>query len=114
MTPPYNERRRHTRLTVRMPVVLRGTDAAGRDFFERAEVVSIDQRGGRARTRFFLRVGEEVTLQAPEEEKAKRMRVVWRGEPGDFYEGLIGLEFVEAEESWNLESLRVRWESEKF
>jgi hypothetical protein len=97
-----------------MPVVLRGTDAAGRDFFERVEVVSIDQRGGRVRTRFFLRVGEEVTLVVPKEEKAKRMRVVWRGEPGGFYEGLIGLEFVEAEESWDPEVLRMRWESEDF
>lgn len=97
-----------------MPVVLRGTDVAGRDFFERAEVILIDQRGGRARTRFFLRVGEEVTLQVPKEEKAKRMRVVWRGEAGSFYEGLVGLEFVEAEESWDLEVLRMRWESEDF
>jgi hypothetical protein len=97
-----------------MPVVLRGTDAAGRDFFERAEVILIDQRGGRARTRFLLRVGEEVTLEASKEEKAKRMRVVWRGEAGSFYEGLVGLEFVEADESWDPEVLRVGRESEDF
>jgi hypothetical protein len=97
-----------------MPVVLRGTDAAGRDFFDRAEVVSIDERGGRARTRFLLKVGSEVTIQVPSEDKAKRLRVVWRGEAGSFYDGMIGLEFVEAEESWNLESLRARWGNRRF
>lgn len=97
-----------------MPVVLRGTDAAGRDFFDRAEVVSVDERGGRARTHFLLKVGAEVTVQVPSEDKAKRMRVVWRGEAGSFYDAMIGLEFVEADESWNLESLRARWGNRRF
>ena len=97
-----------------MPVVLRGTDATGRDFFDRAEVVSIDERGGRAHTRFLLKVGAEVTIQVPSEDKAKRLRVVWRGEADSFYDGMIGLEFVEADESWNLESLRARWGNRRF
>ena len=97
-----------------MPVILRGTDTAGRDFFDRAEVVSVDERGGRARTRFLLKVGAEVTIQVPSEDKTKRMRVIWQGEAGSFQEAMIGLEFVEAVEAWNLESLRARWGDRRF
>jgi hypothetical protein len=114
MAPDPKDRRRHDRLPVQIPVVLRGTDAAGRDFFDRGEVVSIDERGGRVRTRFLLKVGTEVTIQLPSEENTKRLRVVWRGEAGSFYEGMIGVEFVEPEETWNLESLRARWGARAF
>jgi hypothetical protein len=114
MAPTPKDRRRHRRLPVQIPVVLRGTDAAGRDFFDRAEVVSIDERGGRARTRFALNVGTEVTMQLPSEENAKRLRVVWSGEAESYYEGMIGLEFVEAGETWNLETLRARWGARGF
>jgi len=95
-------------------VVLRGTDAAGRDFFDRAEVVSIDARGGQVRTRFLLKVGTEVTIQLPSEENTKRLRVIWRGAAGGFYEGMIGVEFAEPDETWNLESLRARWGARTF
>lgn len=114
MTPDPQDRRRHIRLPVQIPVVLRGTDAAGRDFFDRAEVVSIDERGGRVRTRFFLKVGAEVTIQLPSEENTKRLRVVWRGEAGSFYEGMIGVELVEPDATWNLETLRARWGARAF
>lgn len=97
-----------------MPVVLRGTDATDREFFDRAEIVSIDDRGARAHTRFILQVGAEVTVELPAEEQTRRMRVVWRGEAASFYEGMIGLEFVEPDDSWNLESLRIRWGARKF
>lgn len=114
MPPPPNDRRRHDRLAVQIPVVLRGTDAAGRDFFDRAELVSVDNGGGRLRSRFLLHVGSEVTIQFPGEENPKRLRVIWRGEAGDFYEGMMGVEFVEPNESWNLESLQARWEAADF
>lgn len=114
MAQPQKERRRSRRLPVQIPVILRGTDCAGREFFERAEVVSIDERGGRAHTRFHLKAGGEVTIQLPGEEKLKRLRVVWSGEPGSFYEGMVGFEFADADESWNLESLRIRWGARNY
>ncbi|MBZ5514104.1 MAG: PilZ domain-containing protein [Acidobacteriia bacterium] len=104
-----NERRRFGRLPVRMPVVLRGCDAAGREFFDRAEIVSIDERGARAQTRFQLQTGAEVTVELPAKDRPRRMRVVWSAEAASFYEGMVGLEFVDADDSWDLESLRLRW-----
>ena len=86
----------------------------GRHFFDRTEVISIDERGARVRSRFLLKAGAVVTVQLPTEEEAKTMRVVWSAEPGTFYEGMIGVEFVESTESWNLESLRARWGARRF
>ncbi len=101
-------------LPVQMPVVLRATDSLGRQFFERTEVVSIDERGARIRSRFFLNPGAEVTVQLPTEGQAKTMRVVWSGEPGSFYEGTFEVEFTDGAASWNLEGLRARWGARKF
>ena len=114
MTETPTERRLNRRLPVQIPVVLRGTDTSGRDFFDRAEVVSIDQRGARAHTRFHLKVGAIVSIELPGEEKVKRMRVVWSGANDGFYEGMVGLEFVDPEEFWNLESLRASWGARNY
>ena len=114
MSQHPNEVRRDRRLPVQMPVVLRGTDIAGRVFFDRAEIVSIDERGARAHTRFHLPEGSEVTVELPADDRQRRMRVVWSGEAESFYDGMIGLEFVDASESWNLESLRIRWGARNY
>jgi hypothetical protein len=109
-----NERRRDRRLPVQMPVVLKGTDATGREFFDRAEIVSLDEHGARAHTRFQLQVGSEVTVELPGDARPRPMRIVWCGEAESFYDGVIGLEFVDANDSWNLESLRIRWGARNY
>lgn len=84
-----------------MQAVLRSTDEEGRDFFDRSEVVSIDEHGARLRTRFRLKLGTEFDLQLPGKDKPKRLRVVWRGDAGGFEAGLMGAEFVEPGDSWD-------------
>ena len=101
-------------MPVQIPVVLRGKDSAGRDFFDRAEVVSIDERGARAHSRFLLNIGAEVTIELPGEKDLKRMRVVWRGEADSFYAGVVGLEFADQQETWDLENLKVRWGARNY
>lgn len=91
-----------------IPGVLRGADATGRLFFDRVEVVSIDQFGARVRTRFRLNPGREVELGLPTEPEEKRMRVVWCGDAETFYEGIVGLEFADADACWNAETLHIR------
>jgi hypothetical protein len=109
-----SERREHGRLPVQIPVVLRGTDSAGRVFFDRAQIVSIDERGARVHTRFHLKQGSEVKIELPGEESQKLLRVVWSGEPGSFYDGMVGLEFVAHDDTWNLENLRSRWGARNY
>lgn len=90
------------------PAALRGKDTAGRVFFDRAEAISIDSFGARIRTRFRLKVGSMVGVDLPTEEGQKQMRVVWSGEEGSVYEGIIGLEFADTEEGWSPSTFRAR------
>lgn len=108
MTDSRSERRRSSRLFVQMSAVLRGTDISGRSFFDRGEAVAIDQFGARIRTRFQLKPGTEIEVGLPTEREEKLMRVVWCGDAESFYEGVIGVEFVDANATWSMETLRVR------
>src|SRR5205814_8190098 len=51
------ERRRSERLSTRIPAILLGIDAAGRELFDRAEIVSLDSHGARIHTRIPRRPG---------------------------------------------------------
>jgi hypothetical protein len=104
-----SERRQSGRIPVQIPIVLRGTDGGGRIFFDRAQIVSIDDGGARVHTRFHLQAGSDVTVEIPGDETQKLFRVIWSGDPGSFYDGMVGLEFADHRDSWEVESLKVRW-----
>jgi hypothetical protein len=42
------------------------------------------------------------------------MRVVWSGESGSFYDGMVGLELVDPGDTWNPDSLRLRWGARNY
>jgi len=100
-----SDRRRSPRHDTQIEVVLRSTDEAGRDFFDRSEIISIDQHGARLRTRFRLRIGTEFEVQLPGEPGPKRLRVIWRGDAGSFEVGLMGAEFVNPDDGWSAATL---------
>ena len=58
-----NERRHSNRHPILIPIILRGKDCQGREFFDRASIVSIDERGVRVHTRFHLKPGILVTVE---------------------------------------------------
>ena len=101
-------------MDVQTRAVLQGTDSASREFFERTEAVSFDQRGARVRTRFLLTPGTEVELQLATEKEPKRLRVVWRGEPATLFAGMVGLELVDPSDNWNPATLRAQWDAREF
>ncbi len=109
-----HERRRSQRISLRMSAVLTGTDAMGRDFFERTEVVSFDQRGARVQTRFTLVRGTEVAIQLNTEKEPKRLRVIWQGERESLQAGLAGLELVDPTDTWSPATVRAQWEAREF
>ena len=90
-------------------MVLRGRDAAGRDFFDRAQIVSIDETGARIQTRFQLIEGSTVMVEMPGETTPLQFRVAWSGEAESFYDGMVGLELTGERDVWPVESLSVRW-----
>lgn len=109
------ERRTHRRLPVQIPVIIRGTDSAGRGFFDRAQIVSLDARGARLHTRFHLKEGSQVIVEMPAPDGSHRqMRVIWSGEAGGFYDGVVGLELVAPEDAWDVEGLRVQWGARNY
>lgn len=108
------DRRRSQRFTVQTPAGLSGVDASSRAFFDRAEIVSFDQRGARVRTRFQLVAGSEVEVQLPTEKERKRLRVVWRGELDTPFAGLVGLELLDPNDSWSPETLRAQWDAREY
>src|SRR5205814_1693581 len=55
-TEVSKDRRRSERLSTSIPAILLGKDVAGREFFDRSEIISVDDRGARMRTRFLLRL----------------------------------------------------------
>ena len=114
MVETSQDRRRSKRLTLQTSVVLKGTDTASRDFFERTEIVSFDQRGAKVRTRFLLAPGSEVEIQLGTEKEPKRLRVVWRGEPETMFAGLVGLELLDPNDNWDPSTLRAQWEAREF
>ncbi len=101
-------------MDVQTRVVLQGTDTTSRQFFERTEAVSFDQRGARVRTRFSLTPGTEVELQLSTEKNPKRLRVVWRGEPATLFAGMVGLELLDPSDNWSPATLRDQWDAREF
>ena len=97
-------------MTARILVILLGKDARGREFFDRSEVVSIDKCGARVRTRFSISPGTILEVQLTDEMVTKRLRVVWQGDPGSLYEGTLGLEFADPNDTWKVGMLGARWE----
>ena len=108
------ERRTHRRVPVQIPVIVRGTDSGGRRFFDRAQMVSLDERGARVHTRFHLKEGSEVVVEMPTDDSHKQMRVAWSGEAGGFYDGMVGLELVNSDDAWDVEILRVQWGARNY
>jgi hypothetical protein len=114
VSPFPTDRRRSKRLTVQTPAVLQGKDALGREFFDRAEIMSFDQRGARLKTRFLLAAGTEVDVQLATEVQPKRLRVVWRGDPETPFVGLVGLELADPNDTWSPATLRAQWEARDY
>lgn len=114
MDSPRRDRRRSARFTVQTPAGLSGIDASSRAFFDRAEIVSFDQRGARIRSRFELVAGSEVEVQLPTERERKRLRVVWRGDPDTPFAGLVGLELSDPSDSWSPDTLRAQWDAREY
>jgi len=108
-----NERRHSGRVPVQIPIILRGKDGAGRIFFDRAQIVLIDDTGARVHTRFYLQPGVDVTVEIPGDETRKLFRDVWSGERDSFYDGMVGLEFVDPRDGWQVDSLKVIWAARK-
>jgi hypothetical protein len=97
------DRRRSPRLPQKIPVVLSWTDEHGRHREEGAETVLLSQHGTLLKTPVDLPVEHRLRLRVPETKSEAEAEVIWvqKGEAPGGVE--LGIEFVEAENFWEID-----------
>ncbi len=97
------ERRRTIRIPLKVSVTLSGVDANGSKFVEETETVMVSKHGSSVRTHHPLTLGQQVSVLARTRNRAGHFKVVWVGKRGTPNEGLVGLEWVEAQRLWGVD-----------
>jgi hypothetical protein len=101
-TRPALERRRERRVPVQLPMMVRGTDRAGKWFEERTSSVNLCRGGAAFSTRFALDLGTKLEINIPvppaageaELEFATQGRVVHLAPGTDASERIVGVMFT--------------------
>jgi hypothetical protein len=106
------ERRRLSRLSLKVRVILSGTSADGFNFAEETETVSVGKFGSSVRSSYQLALGQEVSVRTKDKNRVGQFQVVWLGKSGTPSEGKIGLEWVEARRFWGIEFPPEDWEED--
>ncbi len=105
------ERRRSTRLTVTIPITLRGKEAGGREFREATHAVTLNNHGARIITVHELLPGSELTVENPSAGLAAPAVVVWSGgrrTPKDPFE--VGIQLAKPGNVWGIEFPPENWQ----
>lgn len=94
--------RRGDRIAKRVTVTLRSAKEGAEE--EVAETVVLSRKGGRLVCRARFKIGEELRLYWPQQNRAAQVRVVFRRlcGPGDLAE--MGFEFLDSADFWQMES----------
>jgi hypothetical protein len=95
--------RRSARLSIIVPVTMRGTDAAGQTFKENTWTISANKHGGRIATFRQLAVDDEIVIENPllgRSAKARVNRVCEKHFAEDPYE--VCVELLEAQNVWGV------------
>jgi len=98
----YKRVQRNPRIPRNMPILAnRETDAAGRQ--ELTNTVNVSKRGACITTKSMWEIGEKIWIEKPGNRLRTLARVAWvkKGEPSQF---LVGLEILDCEDFWGLES----------
>src|SRR5689334_7111655 len=82
------DRRRSTRVLVRIALVISGADASGHPFQTSAETLLVNKHGARIRSSFRLKIGSEIDVVVEPTQKRERARVVWQGKEGSLHYGI--------------------------
>lgn len=88
--------RRSSRLNLRIPVVISGTNSEGDSFREETYVVCVSKYGARLATQHSLEPGTEIKLQPKGRNQSAAFRVVWTAPADPPGAGEAGIECPEA------------------
>jgi len=106
--------RRSARLSVIVPITVRGTDANGQTFKENTWTIAVNKHGGRLATFHQLAPGDQVVIENPvlgRTSKARVIRVCEKRFPEDPYE--ICVELMEAQNVWGVKFPPEDWQKER-
>ena len=105
--------RRTARLSIIVPVTMRGTDPAGQAFKENTWTISVNKHGGKIATFHQLAVEDEIVIENPllgRSAKARVSRVCEKHFAEDPYE--VCVELLEAQNVWGIKLPPEDWQKE--
>ncbi len=106
--------RRSARLSIIVPVTVRGTDAAGQPFKENTWTISINKHGGKLATFHHLAEDDQIVIENPllgRAAKARVKRVCERRFAEDPYE--VCIELLEPQNVWGVKLPPEDWQKER-
>ena len=106
--------RRSARLSIIVPVTVRGTDAAGQAFKENTWTISVNKHGGRIATFHQLAADDQIVIENPllgRTAKARVNRVCEKRFAEDPYE--VCVELLEAQNVWGVKLPPEDWQKER-
>jgi hypothetical protein len=105
--------RRSARLSIIVPITVRGTDASGHAFKENTWTITVNKQGGRIATFHQLADGEEIVIENPllgRNAKARVVRVCEKRFAADPFE--VCVELLEAQNVWGVKLPPEDWQQE--
>ncbi|MGA2607580.1 MAG: hypothetical protein ABSH01_08995 [Terriglobia bacterium] len=106
--------RRSARLSIIVPVTVRGTDAAGQAFKENTWTISVNKHGGRIATFHQLAADDQIVIENPllgQTAKARVNRVCEKRFAEDPYE--VCVELLEPQNVWGVKLPPEDWQKER-
>src|SRR5208337_3921886 len=106
--------RRSARLSIIVPITVRGTDAAGEAFKENTWTISVNKQGGRIATFHQLAADDQIVIENPllgRTAKARVNRVCEKRFAEDPFE--VCVELLEAENVWGVKLPPEDWQKER-
>lgn len=103
--------RRSARLSMIVPITIKGTDDAGQAFKENTWTIGVNKHGARLATFHTLAVGDQIVVENPvlgRTAKCRVIRVCEKRFPEDPYE--IGVELLEAQNVWGVKFPPEDWQ----
>lgn len=90
-------------MTMRLRVVVSGTNAQSQAFEERTETAEVSKYGAKIHLRQDLKVGALLSLVRPDADRASKFRVVYQNAPEADSRRETGIEFVGVDSFWGIQ-----------
>jgi hypothetical protein len=103
--------RRSSRLSITIPIAIKGKDSSGHEFKENTRTLVINKHGAKIATVHQLSLGAELVVENRASGQSAKGNVVWLGEKRSTKEPCeVGLQLVDAQNIWGIEFPPEDWQ----